>query len=57
MSSGRRGGDTFYVLCDCGLRMSGTMEELVPIVQKHARDAHNMSVKPEDVKATARREG
>ena len=54
--SARRSADTFYVLCDCGLRMSGTMDELVPIVQRHARDAHNMSVKPEDVKATARRE-
>jgi len=55
--STKRSGDSFYVLCDCGLRMSGTLDELVPIVQRHARDAHNMSVKPEDVKATARREG
>jgi predicted small metal-binding protein len=54
--SAKPAGDTFYVLCDCGLRMNGTMEELVPIVQRHARDAHNMSVKPEDVKSTARRE-
>ncbi len=42
------------VECACGVLMRGTEEELVPIVQKHAREAHNMSVTKEDVLSRAR---
>lgn len=46
----------FFVLCQCGLRMRGTFEELVPIVQRHGREAHNMEVSREDVAARAQPE-
>lgn len=42
------------VLCDCGFEARGTEQELVPIVQKHGVDAHNMQVTREQVLAMAR---
>ncbi len=44
------------VQCACGVLMRGTMDELVPIVQKHARESHNMKVTREDVLSRARPE-
>jgi predicted small metal-binding protein len=42
------------VRCDCGFEARGTEQQLVPIVQKHGLDAHNMKVTPEQVLAMAR---
>jgi len=44
------------VACACGILMRGTVDVLVPIVQKHARESHNMNVTREDVLAKARPE-
>lgn len=44
------------VSCACGLLMRGPVEELVPMVQKHARESHNMQVTREDVLSRARPE-
>ena len=44
------------VECACGVLMRGKVDELVPIVQKHAREAHNMQVTREDVLSRARPE-
>jgi len=44
------------VSCACGLVMRGTLDVLVPMVQKHAGEAHNMRVTREDVLAKARPE-
>jgi predicted small metal-binding protein len=42
------------VRCDCGFEARGTEEKLVPIVQKHGIDAHNMKATREQVIAKAR---
>jgi predicted small metal-binding protein len=42
------------VRCECGFEASGDEEELIPVVQKHGRDAHNMDVTREQVLAMAR---
>ncbi len=42
------------VRCDCGFEAQGQEEKLVPLVQKHGRDAHNMEVTREEVLAMAR---
>ncbi len=55
MSNERRVG-TLVVECACGILMRGTMEELVPIVQKHALESHNMKVTREEVLSRARPE-
>ena len=44
------------VECACGILMRGTVDELVPIVQKHASESHNMKVTREDVLSRARPE-
>jgi predicted small metal-binding protein len=44
------------VNCACGLLMRGPVDELVPTVQKHALESHNMRVTREDVLAKARPE-
>ena len=44
------------VHCACGILMRGTVDVLVPMVQKHAREAHNMDVTRQDVLAKARPE-
>lgn len=55
MSDEQRRG-ILAVSCACGIVMRGTIEELVPIVQKHALESHNMKVTREDVVAKARPE-
>jgi predicted small metal-binding protein len=42
------------VSCGCGLELRGTAAELVPLVQQHGRDFHNMEVTAEEVLAMAR---
>jgi predicted small metal-binding protein len=42
------------VRCDCGFEARGAEDELVPVVQKHGRDAHNMEVTRDQVLAMGR---
>ena len=42
------------VRCDCGFEARGSENELIPIVQQHGLDAHNMQVTREQVLAMAR---
>ncbi len=42
------------VRCDCGFEARGEEAELVPLVQEHGRDAHNMEVTRDQVLAMAR---
>jgi predicted small metal-binding protein len=42
------------VRCDCGFEARGTEQQLVPVVQKHGREAHNMKVTREQVLAMAK---
>jgi predicted small metal-binding protein len=42
------------VSCDCGFETRGSEAELVPAVQRHGREAHNMDVTREQVLAMAR---
>ena len=42
------------VKCECGFEARGHQAELVPEVQKHGREAHNMDATPEQVLAMAR---
>jgi len=44
---------TMIVRCACGFEVRGTDEEVVPLVQQHGRDLHNMDVTPEQVRAMA----
>jgi predicted small metal-binding protein len=55
MSKDSRAG-VMVVQCACGLLMSGPIDELIPMVQKHARESHNMQVTKEDVLSRARPE-
>jgi predicted small metal-binding protein len=41
------------VRCDCGFEARGTEDTLVPAVQKHGIEAHNMQVTREQVLAMA----
>ena len=42
------------VKCECGFEARAPERELVPLVQKHGREAHNMDATPEQVLAMAR---
>ena len=42
------------VTCECGFEARGQEPELVAMVQKHGREAHNMDTTPEQVLAMAR---
>jgi predicted small metal-binding protein len=42
------------VRCECGFEARGPEAELVPVVQKHGREVHNMEATPEQVLAMAR---
>jgi predicted small metal-binding protein len=42
------------VTCECGFEARGQETELVPIMQKHGREVHNMDATPEQVLAMAR---
>lgn len=42
------------VRCDCGFEARGDERKLVPLVQEHGLEAHNMQVTREQVLAMAR---
>ena len=48
------GRTQLVVRCDCGFEARGSEQELIPVVQKHGMDAHNMKVTREQVLAMAR---
>ena len=54
--SKEQNGAVLVVNCACGLVMRGTESVLVPMVQKHARESHNMKPTREDVLSRARQE-
>jgi hypothetical protein len=41
------------VKCACGVEWRGTDAQIVPLVQQHGLDVHNMAVTPEQVLAMA----
>jgi predicted small metal-binding protein len=47
------GAGRLVVKCDCGFEAKGSEAELIPIVQQHGREAHNMDVTREQVLAMA----
>ena len=50
----KTGATELLVKCDCGFETRGSEDVLIPAVQKHGRDAHNMQVTREQVLAMAR---
>lgn len=42
------------VRCECGFEARGTADEVVPAMQEHGRDSHNMDATREQVLARAR---
>jgi predicted small metal-binding protein len=42
------------VTCACGFEARGEPAELIPLVQRHGREVHNMQATVEDVLALAR---
>jgi predicted small metal-binding protein len=42
-------GTILLVRCDCGFEVRGTADDVVPSMQRHARDVHNMSATREQV--------
>ena len=47
------GQGELVVRCDCGFEARGTEVDLVPVMQKHAREVHNMEATSEQVLARA----
>jgi predicted small metal-binding protein len=41
------------VRCECGFETRGTADQIVPALQKHAGESHNMKVTREQVLARA----
>jgi predicted small metal-binding protein len=54
MRAQRRPGIELVVRCDCGFEARGTETTIIPIVQKHGREAHRMEVTREQVLAMAK---
>ena len=55
MSGGKRSaGVELMVRCDCGFEARGTAQSIVPIIQRHGREAHNMKVTREQALAMTR---
>jgi len=50
----RRSGIELVVRCDCGFEARGTETTLIPLVQRHGREAHRMEVTREQVLAMAK---
>ncbi|HKF75767.1 MAG TPA: DUF1059 domain-containing protein [Candidatus Dormibacteraeota bacterium] len=48
------GAVDLVVRCDCGFEARGPEDELIPAVQKHGQEVHNMQVTREQVLAMAR---
>ena len=53
-SSGKRSDVELFVRCDCGFEARGTADKLVPIIQRHGREAHKMNVTREEALAMTR---
>jgi predicted small metal-binding protein len=53
MSNDSQSGE-LLVKCECGFEARGKETELIPLVQKHGREVHNMDATPEQVLAMAR---
>jgi predicted small metal-binding protein len=49
----RRTGE-LVVRCECGFEARAVEDELVPVVQRHGREVHDMEVTREQVLAMAR---
>lgn len=47
----KMGPTELLVRCDCGYEARGAEDTLIPAVQKHGREAHNMQVSREQVLA------
>ena len=43
----------FVVSCECGWETRGTEDQIVPVLQEHAAQSHNMKVTREQVLARA----
>ncbi len=41
----------YTVTCECGWNARGTREELIPAIQQHGREVHDMEVTPEQAVA------
>jgi predicted small metal-binding protein len=55
VTAGKRSSDLeLMVRCDCGFEARGTAQSIVPIIQRHGRDAHNMKVTREQALAMTR---
>jgi predicted small metal-binding protein len=48
-----RAGKQLVVSCECGFEVRGSEDEIVPALQKHAGESHNMKVTREQVLARA----
>jgi predicted small metal-binding protein len=49
----RAANGELVVRCDCGFEVRGAEADLVPAMQKHAREVHNMEATREQVLARA----
>ena len=54
MAAQRRSAIELVVRCDCGFEARGTEAKLIPMVQRHGREAHRMEVTREEVLAMAK---
>jgi predicted small metal-binding protein len=48
------GATDLIVRCDCGFEARGSEDKIIPAVQKHGIEAHNMRATREQVLAMAR---
>jgi len=46
-------GPQLAVQCECGFEVRGSADEIVPALQKHAGESHNMKITREQVLARA----
>lgn len=54
MATSKSSNVVLVVRCDCGFEARGTEDKLVPVVQRHGREVHNMKVTREQALAMAR---
>lgn len=55
VTAGKRAAEVeLTVRCDCGFEARGTAQTIVPIIQRHGRDAHNMKVTREQALSMTR---
>ena len=54
MSEESENSGQLVVRCDCGFEARGKAAEVVPAMQKHGRESHNMDATPEQVLSRAR---